>query len=923
MPTWIKSSVEYQRTSSSLPARISVGLPSEPAALDSLLSASDEIPLRTSCEPDDDSSEYALPAHAVEPIDHGFSIFDADLAPDLPEDEDRSSVHQQQNNPATEPWPNMIHYFTYMLFHSIRLGFSTFQKERILWWAKLCGMKGVPTMYSLDKCEKKLHECGESPIRKFTTSSGDILYMNDLSTAVRQDFSNPSVRPLMELYPTDGKGAIEEFWDGEKLAKGEHLDQLTPMVASPNDRTIHYYVNELCELEDGDIFIPKMFFRREGGMWAHGYLTQCALNPDNTRIGIKVRGDYISLPVDRFRRNCIQIMEDYPHMLEFDAASSEYQKFMPHPLRGKAAGRPVYSIPLVIFQDDVSANRTKQWNKHHVVYSSNAALPRKEMNRASNVRFVGSSPHAKPLEMMRCVMQMCEETFTDPVAVWDVATNTEVLVRLYCLCISADNQMHVEHCSSTGMQSTYFCRICMSGGPQAFRATLEGFSQLFKPGEARDLHNTIKELESQWEMVLNAEATSHLETSQRKSGVKDPIAQPLLESLLARRNSMVESNTRVPAQVQEQIAGVLKAEFEAHQPTLRMNPLLQMKDFDVHKDTPIEILHTVLLGAVKYYWRFTVKHLDKERFRIFKTRFESLPVTGLNMKTSRVPEYICRYPGSLVGNHFRFVVQLAPFALRGLVPSDLFRVWLLLGRLTVMLWYTKIPDIDKYCEELTVLIDDFLHAVSVFDPLTITTKAKLHILTHAPYFVRRFGPLLGPDSERYESYNSNFRLLSVLSTRLAPSHDAALAFARIDRLAHIVSGGWWYSTKHGRYVQAGPSILKHMQQDHKSRALFSLDHNSDVHPGYICPEGRRALFSGKTWEEALGPSVSRPDGVDELVKQAATAAQAQREVTGSSGAITDHQLPNDDEGASEEVEPAASTSSNQQRKRPKRTRTSN
>lgn len=81
---------------------------------------------------------------------------------------------------------------------------------------------------------------------------------------------------------------------------------------------------------------------------------------------------------------------------------------MPHPLRQQAAGRKVYSVPLIIFQDDVSANRTKQWNKHHVVYVSNAALPRKELNRASNVKFVGSSPHAKPLEMMGCVMQMCE-----------------------------------------------------------------------------------------------------------------------------------------------------------------------------------------------------------------------------------------------------------------------------------------------------------------------------------------------------------------------------------------------------------------------------------------------------------------------------------------------------------------------------------
>ncbi|KAG8779055.1 hypothetical protein FRC12_024669 [Ceratobasidium sp. 428] len=537
-------------------------------------------------------------------------------------------------------------------------------------------------------------------------------------------------------------------------------------------------------------------------------------------------------------------MDTYGGMLKFDAASSDYQKYMPHPLRRQADGREVYSVPLIVFQDDVSANRTKQWNKHHVVYASNAALPREELNRASNVKFVCSSPHAKPLEMMGCVMQMCE-------VVWDAATEREVLVRMYALCISADNQMHVEHCSSTGMQSNLFCRMCMSGGPQAFRTTLDGFSGLFKPGKPRELQDTINNLEAQWTMVLDGHATSHLDATQRDSGIKDPIAQPLLDSLLARRNEMTPSkSTNISKDMQAQIASILKQEYQANTPALRMNPLLQVKDFDVHKDTPIEILHTVQLGA--------------EQFNIFKTRFESLPVAGLDMGTSRVPEYICRYPGSCIGTHFRFIIQLIPFALRGLVPPELFRVWLVLGRLTVLLWHKRILNMDEYCNELTTFIDDFLHAVSTFDPMTITTKAKLHILTHAPFHVRRFGPLLGPDSERYEAFNSNFRLLSVLSTQLAPSHDAAQAFSRIDRLAHVASGGWWYNAKYGRYVQAGPAILHHMRHDSKSQELLNLDAKEFPNPGSVCfKDGERTLFSHKPWAEILANIVPCPTTVPE------------------------------------------------------------
>lgn len=89
--------------------------------------------------------------------------------------------------------------------------------------------------------------------------------------------------------------------------------------------------------------------------------------------------------------------------------------------------------------------------------------------------------------------------------------------------------------------------------------------------------------------------------------------------------------------------------------------------------------------------------MDKKQTETFKIRFNSLSVSGLEMDTSKVPDYICRYPGSLTGKHFRFVVQLAPFALYDLIPAELFRVWLLLGRMTVLMWYTRIPNLDGYC----------------------------------------------------------------------------------------------------------------------------------------------------------------------------------------------------------------------------------
>lgn len=78
---------------------------------------------------------------------------------------------------------------------------------------------------------------------------------------------------------------------------------------------------------------------------------------------------------------------------------------MPHPLRIKAAKRPLYHLFAIIFIDDVSGNISKQWNKHYVCYISNANLPREELDREYNVRFASSSPHVNAMELAQGISE--------------------------------------------------------------------------------------------------------------------------------------------------------------------------------------------------------------------------------------------------------------------------------------------------------------------------------------------------------------------------------------------------------------------------------------------------------------------------------------------------------------------------------------
>lgn len=89
--------------------------------------------------------------------------------------------------------------------------------------------------------------------------------------------------------------------------------------------------------------------------------------------------------------------------LEADELSQSFAARPPHKLRKIAGTRMVYSVPLILFQDDVSGNVSKQWNKHYAVYASNANIPRRLLEKEFCVRFVTASPHLTPPELMKGV----------------------------------------------------------------------------------------------------------------------------------------------------------------------------------------------------------------------------------------------------------------------------------------------------------------------------------------------------------------------------------------------------------------------------------------------------------------------------------------------------------------------------------------
>ncbi len=90
------------------------------------------------------------------------------------------------------------------------------------------------------------------------------------------------------------------------------------------------------------------------------------------------------------------------------------------------------------------------------------------------------------------------------------------------------------------------------------------------------------------------------------------------------------------------------------------------------------------------------------------------------------------------------------------------------------------------------------------DPAKIIIKIKLHLLPHLIEDIRRWGPAIRNSTEIFECFNAIFRLCSILSNHQAPSRDIAYKFTSLDRVKHILSGGYW--EENGKWLQAGTNV---------------------------------------------------------------------------------------------------------------------
>ena len=127
----------------------------------------------------------------------------------------------------------------------------------------------------------------------------------------------------------------------------------------------------------------------------------------------------------------------------------------------KAAGKKVVMLPLILFSDDTSGNKSKKWHKFECWYLLLAGLPRHENAKTQNIHFVSCSDKMDVLDMAEPFAQELHQLETHGLIVYDAFLEEEVLVVAPLLCVICDNPRASQLLSHLGGSAKKYCRFCM------------------------------------------------------------------------------------------------------------------------------------------------------------------------------------------------------------------------------------------------------------------------------------------------------------------------------------------------------------------------------------------------------------------------------------------------------------------------------
>ncbi|KAF7374456.1 hypothetical protein MSAN_00329700 [Mycena sanguinolenta] len=588
---------------------------------------------------------------------------DAFVGDDMPitnldeDNEDDCFGFSALNNTEYYPYPSKTVMLLDIMDNLPRCRFTSAQMSLVLHFAKQLGVADVPSLKALRKTQQKLqYSCSTKP-QKSRSHLGNIFYINDIRDSIARDFANPLVIPHMHFYPEENDGPISETYQAERWMKYTP-SQLTPMFLRGFKR---FWIKELARLRNGTFIIPHTLILR------NGVLTSDASVVVRTLDGRwQCTEEEITVSAEELELDFTDLTAAYGENLIW--VDPSVVPDMPNAMRKLVDNdEDLYVVMVSPWADDVSGNKSKQYNKHMNMYTGNGCLPGRLLQQEFNIHYISTSPHASSAEQFAAFWDHVKSTEETPIKCYNAATKRRCRCILRTPGLPADNPQQSEEACHMGGNANFPCRKCKWGGATVEKESDTNYHQCHLTGVARSAQEIRENLNEQLRLSMLRDASS-VENIQRNSGTKDKITQYWIGILISKVKAAKAENPRRKA---EDIASELKDWLDA-QPGDQMNPLLDIAGLDPSQDTPVKLLHTILLGVVKYIWHIlnTSQWSDTDRY-LFAIRLQSTDISGLTVPPIRAG-YMIQYKNNLIGKHFKTLMQTLAFHVHGISTPEQF-----------------------------------------------------------------------------------------------------------------------------------------------------------------------------------------------------------------------------------------------------------
>ncbi|KAK0473795.1 hypothetical protein IW261DRAFT_1342278, partial [Armillaria novae-zelandiae] len=266
------------------------------------------------------------------------------------------------------PYPNKTVMLLDIIDNLPQLHLSTSQLHIFLWLLHELGLCNVPSYDTSHDIQKTLHDkCRNEPI-PYKSTAGNIFYVNDIHQSISRILFFFYSKHL-QFYPEDtGGNAISEVWQANRWKEFDPSD-LTPMFSHGHRQ---FYINEVTQLHDGRMVLPRNLIKYKNELCSD--CSVVSISP--------------VCPLERITTSSFQY--NYEDIIYTDCNPP----VMPNPLHSLAEGDDLFVIMIPLWGDDVSGNKSKQYNKHINIYMENSSLPGQLLQQEYFVWFVSTSPNA-------------------------------------------------------------------------------------------------------------------------------------------------------------------------------------------------------------------------------------------------------------------------------------------------------------------------------------------------------------------------------------------------------------------------------------------------------------------------------------------------------------------------------------------------